>query len=1006
MQRKIIIPFVLLLIISSSLFSQQSKSLPDDAAVFRQAELLFESEKYASARPLFESVSSGRVGEVNPVLRMQAAYFTALCAVHLNNGDAEVLLERFIADYPESAMRNQAVFRLGLLQFQKRNYRSALRSFEEVNVRVLSNTELAELYFKRGFCYLRADNISKARENFNQLRNTQTAFSTPATYYYAHIAYLLGENEKALADFERIKNERAYRSFIPFYIVHIHYMNKEYEQVIEKGTPLFTSERNRQNLEVGRMLADAHYRQGDYDQALRFFEMFIQNVRRPHTREESFQMGYLLYLKGRHEEAIRFFQPVTAIEDSLAQYAYYHLADAYIKTGQLQNAGNAFNSAYRLPFNPAIQEDALFNYARLALENRDDPYNESIRALNQYLENFPQGLRREEALSYLVHLYMTANNYRDALISIENIKQKDDRLKEAYQKITYFRGVELFNDRNFFDAVAMFRKSQENPIDRATHASSLFWTGEAYFRLSQYELAANYFNRFLNAPGARSLPIFHSAYYNLGYSHFQQKKYNEAIQAFNQFLTNEAKENRRMVSDARLRIGDSYFINKSYQNAIQQYDLAIRINTAEADYATFQKARAQGALGSQQAKIATLRAFERDYAQSPYAPEAIYEMGNTSMIISQNADALRFFSNLIKNYPNSNLKRSALMKTGLIHYNANDNTRALDVFKQVVKDYPGTPDAHESLANIRNIYVELNNVDAYLAYTRGLPFAQVTEREQDSLIYIASMNKYMANDCRSAVVGFNNYLGRYPNGFYSLQAHFYKADCEFRANNMNEALVSFEEVISRPHSEFTERALLRAARINQSRNNHSQAKEQFVRLEQVASSPNNRMEALLGQLNAGKHLNNHTFVLEVSTKLLNDERVPETSLAEIYLLKGKAHQSLNQNAEALAAFRQSKQRSPQGSFGAEATYLLAFIQFGQKAYTDAENSIFDLAANYASYDHWVASGFILLSDIYRDTGNVFQARQTLLSIIENHEGEELRAVARQKLNALPAMGSN
>jgi tetratricopeptide (TPR) repeat protein len=148
------------------------------------------------------------------------------------------------------------------------------------------------------------------------------------------------------------------------------------------------------------------------------------------------------------------------------------------------------------------------------------------------------------------------------------------------------------------------------------------------------------------------------AHYNIGYTYFQQKNYNQAIQSFNRFLANEARENKRMVSDAYLRTGDSYFINKSYQNAIQQYDKAVRTGAGEADYATFQKARAQGALGNQQAKIATLRAFQREYSTSPYAAEAFYEMGNTALILNQNSDALQYFSTLMRNYPGSNLVRT------------------------------------------------------------------------------------------------------------------------------------------------------------------------------------------------------------------------------------------------------------------------------------------------------------------------------------------------------------
>jgi TolA-binding protein len=986
-------------------FSQQTRTLPASAEQFRQAEALFELEKYAAARTLFESIADPEAN-ADPMLLMQASYYTALCAAELEQNDAEFLLEDFIATHKESSLRNQAKFQLGLLQYKKRNYRSALRTFEEIDIRTLSNRELAEMYFKKGYCYLRNEDLDNAKRNFNQLRGTQTAFTTPATYYYAHIAYLEGEYEKALQDFEKIKNGRAFRNTIPLYIVHIHYEQGHYEEVISQGTPLYTSERNRQNLEIGRMIGDAHYRLGNYDEALNYLENYHNNNRRQPSREESFQLAYLYYLNERYAEAIRYFQPATSVDDSLGQYAFYHLADAYLKTDQKQYAGNAFNSAYRMPFNQAIREDALFNYAKLSLEIGINPYNESIKALNQYLVDFPDGNRRQEALSYLVHLYLTTNNYPEALASIENIKEKDDRLNEAYQKITYYRGVELFNDREFFDAIVMFKKSLGNPVDKEIRVESLFWTAEAYFRLSQYELAASYYNQFLNSSTARNHSLYYLAHYNLGYTHFQQKNYNQAIQSFNRFLLNEAKENKRTVSDAYLRTGDSYFITKRYQSAIQQYEKAIRLSTSEADYAAFQKARAQGALGEQQSKINTLQAFQREYSKSPYAPEAFYEMGNTALILNRNNDALQYFGTLMRNYPNSNLAKTALMKTGLVYYNNNDNTRALETFKKIAEDYPGTPEAHEALGNIRNIYVDMNRVDDYLKYSGNLPFAQITDREQDSLIYIAALNKYMEGDCQSASLGFSNYLKRYPKGFYSLNAHFYKAECEYRAGNTADALSSYEEVIERPRSEFTERALLRASKMNQKMNNHNKARGQFIQLEEVATTPTNRMEALTGQLYTSNQLNDNEAVLVAAEKLLSDDRVAETSLAEINVMAGKAAMNLQQNNKAIESFQQSILRSPQGSFGAEASFYLAFLQYKTGKTTEAENTIFDLAANYASYDYWVARGFILLADIYHETGNIFQARQTLQSIIDNHQGEDLRELAEKKLLELPEIESN
>lgn len=81
--------------------------------------------------------------------------------------------------------------------------------------------------------------------------------------------------------------------------------------------------------------------------------------------------------------------------------------------------------------------------------------------------------------------------------------------------------------------------------------------------------------------------------------------------------------------------------------------------------------------------------------------------------------------------------------------------------------------------------------------------------------------------------------------------------------------------------------------------------------------------------------------------------------------------------------------------GAEAKYMIAQLQFDNEKLDDAEKSVFALSDTYASYDYWVAKGFILLADIYVKKDNIFQARQTLQSIIDNYEGQDLVLIARE-----------
>jgi len=133
--------------------------------------------------------------------------------------------------------------------------------------------------------------------------------------------------------------------------------------------------------------------------------------------------------------------------------------------------------------------------------------------------------------------------------------------------------------------------------------------------------------------------------------------------------------------------------------------------------------------------------------------------------------------------------------------------------------------------------------------------------------------------------------------------------------------------------------------------------------------------------------------------LKSDERTGKQQLLQASFILGKSLFEQRNFAEASTELdivvKQSK-----NELGAEALYMKALISYENAAYDEAEKLAFDLADKFGAYDYWVAKGFILLADVYVKKNNVFQAKQTLQSIIDNYKGEDLRNVAAQKLAAL------
>jgi hypothetical protein len=73
---------------------------------------------------------------------------------------------------------------------------------------------------------------------------------------------------------------------------------------------------------------------------------------------------------------------------------------------------------------------------------------------------------------------------------------------------------------------------------------------------------------------------------------------------------------------------------------------------------------------------------------------------------------------------------------------------------------------------------------------------------------------------------------------------------------------------------------------------------------------------------------------------------------------------------------------------AEALYYRAYIYLEDKKIESSRADVYRLNDDFSAYEYWVVKGFILLSDIYMLEDDLFQAKATLQSIIDNYFNEE------------------
>ncbi len=355
----------------------------------------------------------------------------------------------------ESPRLNEAIFESGLYCYQQRNHSCAIEWFEKTDRMMLADDRLPEYIFKLGYSHYMRGNEQRAQMLFAELIDVDTDYTSPALYFYSAIAYENGFYQTALEGFERLKGDETFGSVVPFYIVQIYYMDKNYDGILETGPLLIDQAGKTRETELYRFIGDAHFQKGNYSEAIPYLEKFIRNTKLS-NRNDKYELAYSYYQTGDIENATRLFTQVVGKSDVLSQNAYYMLGSCYLKSNDKKRAQMAFSAASGMSYDREVQEESLFNFAKLAYENSYAPFGEGIDALHTYIQTYPDSAHMSEAYDYLISAYMRLKNYQAAMNSLEKITTRDDRLKTAYQKVAYYRGIELFRNKNFQDAVATF----------------------------------------------------------------------------------------------------------------------------------------------------------------------------------------------------------------------------------------------------------------------------------------------------------------------------------------------------------------------------------------------------------------------------------------------------------------------------------------------------------------------------------------------------------------------
>lgn len=980
-------------------FVAQNPSVDVSARLYAEIRQLFLHEDYGMARQLLEEYLGGAVPDD---CRREAEYMLVCADYALGHAGRMEMIRRYLATYPDTPHANRLNAMLASAYFHQGNYKKCRALLEACELYLLDDEERDACTYRMGVSCLKAGDLQEAAVWFRTLEGVSSSYRNDARYHLAYIDYARGNYAEALPVFLSLQEDAKYSELVPYYIADIYLQRRAYAQAEEMAASCLASGKEPADaLEMWRIQGMAQYHQAKYRLAAGALKKYCSQAASP-GRDTWYALAMSDYRLGQYADAAAMFAHAAGGEDMLSQNALLHRGLSLLQVGDKLHARMAFEQASSLSFDLRVTEEALYNYALCIHETAYSPFDESVTVFERFLNEFPTSAYAGKVSDYLVEVYMNTRSYEAALNSIAKIEHPDSRILKAKQRILFQLGTQSFANARFEESVDYFKRSlQLGRYDVQTKADAFYWLGETCYRLEKYGEAVQNLRSYLNSTLDKAAEMHALAYYTLGYIRFKAKDYEAARSDFSQALQLSLLADKAVLADIHNRIGDCDFHARRFAEAQQNYSEALQLDASLGDYSLYQEAFVLGLQKDYLGKVHLLNKLASDFPHSQYLDDAYYERGRAYVMMEDNGRAIASYKELLARYPESAMARRAAGEIGLLYYQDDNYEEAIKAYKEVILSYPGSEEARMAQRDLKSIYVDLNKVDAYASFVDSIPGgANFEASERDSLTYMAAEKMYTRQKYAEARESFLRYLQAFPDGAFSIDAHYYIGLMDYNSRRYASSLQHFEKILAFPDNKYSENAMAMAAEVLFDSGDYRRALSVYKQLAGKASASERRIAGWTGALRCAYALNDVEETISSATRLLNESKLPPELANEAHYYRAKVYWE-NERARDAVADLKYLSGDTRNNYGAEAKYLLAQAYFDSGDLAGAEKEVLDYIEISTPHAYWLARSFVLLSDIYLRQGRGLEAKQYLLSLQQNyHADDDIAGMIEERLEKL------
>lgn len=435
----------------------------------------------------------------------------------------------------------------------------------------------------------------------------------------------------------------------------------------------------------------------------------------------------------------------------------------------------------------AAEEEAFQSAASMFQDSGRDKMA-VVQAFENYLQQFPDTPRASDAK------FMIGEAYMRQAIEILKAEAADKKNSESRLLAPKNPAAQkaLEDAAKAFEEVANDKKS-------GLGSSAQYRLAEVYYNEKNWDQAASAFND-VQKKYPKSY-IVGEALMGVIFSDLALEQFSQA--EANLFLLGETFPTYLKQPAVLYAQGIVALHKGDYENAERALK---QVHTAEAQYYL-----GKTYLLSKRAYLAAA-AFEnllRDYPNSDLKEEAQFFIGDSFFLAEDYDGAIAKYQKFISLYPDSPLRVSATFRIGSSYFQKKDYVQARANFDAVLDRYPHDFFAPLAQYCIAESYLVSGQMrDALFAYTKVITQYPETIKVSPLAHFKLAWTEYQVGDYAQTVQTAENFLSLYPTNALAKNVYLIMGNALIKLNRHQEAVAAFQRIIDlAPSSDVAEQAL-------------------------------------------------------------------------------------------------------------------------------------------------------------------------------------------------------